>query len=152
MAKETKEPRPNREKDKIGGKGFDRFPRDNRFKCKVINLESPGDSVRGSVNGVRFEVHDQADVYLHKSQIFALQTGAVVHTSKYDEGPDGNFVITPITVPRVMVQVLDMTPVDLDELEKRDKSGKFKKKAEAPAPIVPGAPTEGTPQQLGGRT
>ena len=139
--------RGNKEKEKKGGRGFTRFPDDNRYKCRVQNLESPGDNIVGNVNGVRFEIQDGSTVLLHKSQIEVLRN-SIIETSEHIETVNG-YQVRPVRKPRHMVEVLDMTPVTR---EKPTEVVKPKESNETPSPSehVPGATAEGQ-QVVSGR-
>lgn len=135
--------RPNKEKDKRGGKGFKAFPKENRKRCRVMNLASPGDQIEGCVNGVNFVCQHDSVVDLHPSQIFALQK-ARIHTTEYTEDPGvpGKFTSRPITIPRVMVDVLGDAPSD----------GKKATGSEPQAPPAEQIPTQETdPRMISGR-
>lgn len=109
--KDERYERPNREKDKRGGKAFKEFPKTDRKRCRVMNLESPGDQIEAAVNGVNFIVQHDSVVDLHESQINCLRS-ARVRTSEYTEDPSmpGKFTSRPITIPRIMVEVLGDAP------------------------------------------
>lgn len=129
--------RENKEIDKVGGRGFVKFPEKGRKRCRVLNLASPGDQVEACVNGVNFIIQHDSVVDLHPSQIDCLRN-ARIHTSEYIEDPaTGKWQTRPMTVPRVMVEVLGDVP---DDGPKRDKTGKFKKPQAdlPPAEQIPG--------------
>ena len=87
-------------------KGLDRFPSGGRIKCKVYNIEQPGEDIVGKVNGVHFSVKHDATVSLHPSQIQVLQN-AVIDTEEWTELEGrGVWEKRPLTKPRFMVQVM----------------------------------------------
>lgn len=146
--KEEKETRPNREVDKRG-KGFKEFPKTGRKRCKVLNLASPGDNIEAAVNGVNFIIQHDSVVDLHPSQIFALQR-ARIKTTEYIEDPSipGKFTTRPITIPRVMVDIMGDAPDP-----KRKKAGDSRPQA-PPAesiPSPPGTQPESDPRMISGR-
>jgi hypothetical protein len=146
--KDDRPERPNREKQKVGGRGFKEFPKSGRKRCRVLNLASPGDQVEAAVNGVNFIIQHDSIVDLHPSQIYALQK-ARIHTTEYVEDPavPGKFTTRPITIPRVMVDVMGDAPDP-----KRKKAGDGQPQV-PPAEEIPtnAAAQGGDPRMISGR-
>ena len=80
------------------------FPKKDRIKCKVFNLEVDGEDIVGKVNGVNFSVQHGQEFALHPSQIEVLQN-ALIETEEWTDLGD-NWVKRPLVKPRFMVQVL----------------------------------------------
>lgn len=140
MSKKLRQERPNREKDNPTGRGFVEFPKNNRFKCRVINIENPGEDYVGFVNGVRFQVRSGEVVELHKSQIENIRH-TTIETSEWIETPNG-WTKRPIFKPRATVEILDHTPITLTP--QRNDKGQF-------VPVPPGTALSEGPEVVSGR-
>ena len=94
------------EPEKQPKKGPDRFPAAGRIKCKVYNVENPGEDIVGKVNGIHFSIQHGEAVSLHPSQIQALQN-ALIDTEEWQELPGENrWEKRALTKPRFMVNVM----------------------------------------------